>query len=530
MDMVRQNLKECWEAGIFTEVNWVIGVPGETDADCEEGVNLILENQKYIGRLANINPLILVNGSVYWIDPERHGIRFRTSKEELYANNPRYVPADAWYSIDPYIDAQVRKQRFENIVIRLHDSGFKVGAWAERVIADVKEARDRARAGGPRKPSDLTPATEEPTLLETSPAHKIWQYKKRYYAVPLALGDVDLKNAESARLEGVISADNETLLRVELEHAKSWADTRGQYDAQERQRIAGSLYRAGSAIGDERKDTVVAPRATVVALNGEYIAIEPDKLKAVLNPDPGADPVLVSAPRQGGPLYRRIAKVMLGREDIRSIWPSRQQPVAWKENSTPAVQTATILATGGTTRDLKTPVQARLPIRDVELFAVRANTKGAQPSMLTTFNEYKYNLVEYDGLFYGLPYGLEFDWDDPNSASLPGVVVAESAQQATRMIRDRSQGAGAKKPRAVAEKGSGPAGEIAKVPQLLSTIEDYNLVSYEGFVYGLPQALGPIDLTETDVIEMQGVIRDVSQQVVENEIRDLVAMRQQAAE
>ena len=116
VDMVRQNLKECWEAGIFTEVNWVIGVPGETDADCEEGVDLILENQKYIGRLANINPLILVNGSVYWIDPERHGIRFRTSKEELYANNPRYVPADAWYSIDPYIDAQVRKQRFENIV------------------------------------------------------------------------------------------------------------------------------------------------------------------------------------------------------------------------------------------------------------------------------------------------------------------------------------------------------------------------------------------------------------------------------
>ena len=156
--MVRQNLKECWEAGIFTEVNWVIGVPGETDADCDEGVDLILENQKYIGRLANINPLILVNGSVYWIDPERHGIRFRTSKEELYANNPRYVPADAWYSIEPYIDAQVRKQRFENIVLRLHESGFKVGAWAERVIADVKEARDRARAGGPRKLSDLVAA------------------------------------------------------------------------------------------------------------------------------------------------------------------------------------------------------------------------------------------------------------------------------------------------------------------------------------------------------------------------------------
>ena len=280
VDMVRQNLKECWDAGIFTEVNWVIGIPGETDADCDEGVDLILENQKYIGRLANINPLILVNGSVYWIDPERHGIRFRTPKEELYANNPRYVPADAWYSIEPYIDAQVRKQRFENIVLRLHDSGFKVGPWAERVIADVKEARDRARAGGgPRRHSDLVAPAEQPTLLETTPTHKLWHYQKRYFAVPLALGDVDVAKPETAGLEGVISAENETVLRIELEHAKSWADTRGQYDAQERQRIAGSLYRAGSAIGDERKESAVAPRATVIALNGEYIAIEPDKTR-----------------------------------------------------------------------------------------------------------------------------------------------------------------------------------------------------------------------------------------------------------
>src|SRR5579871_3396310 len=145
VDMIRQNLRDCWEAGIFTEVNWVIGVPGETDADCEEGIELILENQKYIGRLANINPLILVNGSVYWLDPEQHGIRFRIPREELYAANPRYVPAESWFSVNPYIDAQVRKERFERIVMRLHDAGFKVGSWAERVIADVRHARDQAR-------------------------------------------------------------------------------------------------------------------------------------------------------------------------------------------------------------------------------------------------------------------------------------------------------------------------------------------------------------------------------------------------
>jgi hypothetical protein len=55
-------------------------------------------------------------------------------------------------------------------------------------------------------------------------------------------------------------------------------------------------------------------------------------------------------------------------------------------------------------------------------------------------------------------------------------------------------------------------------------------VSYEGFVYGMPQSLGDIDLSEVDVIGIEGVIRDVSRQVVENEINDLMAMRRQAAE
>ena len=58
-DTVRQNLRDCHEAGIYSEVNWVIGVPGETEEDCEEGVEFILENKQYIGRIANINPLIL---------------------------------------------------------------------------------------------------------------------------------------------------------------------------------------------------------------------------------------------------------------------------------------------------------------------------------------------------------------------------------------------------------------------------------------------------------------------------------------
>ena len=62
------------------------------------------------------------------------------------------------------------------------------------------------------------------------------------------------------------------------------------------------------------------------------------------------------------------------------------------------------------------------------------------------------------------------------------------------------------------------------------SLEGYNIVSYEGWIYGLPMSLGNVDLMEVDAIGLEGVIRDVSRQVVENEINDLVAARRQAAE
>jgi len=143
---VRQNLKDCWESGIFTEVNWVIGVPGETEADCKEGVDFILENQKYIGRIANINPLILVNGSVYWIDPESHKIKFHGDPDEIFNKSDRYVPSRLWYSEEPFIDAAVRQKRFENIVVSLIDGGFDLGDWAQKIYTEVKTNTDKARS------------------------------------------------------------------------------------------------------------------------------------------------------------------------------------------------------------------------------------------------------------------------------------------------------------------------------------------------------------------------------------------------
>jgi hypothetical protein len=71
----------------------------------------------------------------------------------------------------------------------------------------------------------------------------------------------------------------------------------------------------------------------------------------------------------------------------------------------------------------------------------------------------------------------------------------------------------------------------SKDPILLGTMEAerYNLVAYEGWVYGLPQGLGDIDLAKVDVMEMQGVIRDVSRDAVESEVVSRSKDHRQAA-
>jgi len=148
-EMVYQNLKDCWEAGIYTEVNTVIGVPGETDRDIDESIELMVKCKPYIGRQANINPLMLVIGSVYWEDPDRFKIHFRKDRKELFEKYPTLIPHEHWYSEEPYIDQPVRLQRFEKIVKALYDNGFEMGAFASQVVKDVKEGRGADHSARP---------------------------------------------------------------------------------------------------------------------------------------------------------------------------------------------------------------------------------------------------------------------------------------------------------------------------------------------------------------------------------------------
>lgn len=482
-DMVSQNLKDCWESGIYTEVNWVIGVPGETEEDTDEAIEFILQNREYIGRLSNINPLILINGSVYWIDPDAHGIKFRQPRDELYAKYPRIIPSEHWYSTEPYIDSQVRKQRFERIVRALIAANFPVGPWAQRIIDAVE--KDVDGAGGIKirdVKSDPTAQPSDKEFLRAVGNHKLYRYGNRYVGVPSEL-DVNLDELVVGR-DGVVGGATETEAVAAIELAADWANSRGHFDPRKRQRAFGSEMRAGSFLGEERIGPAPA-RPVIFTFAGDRYAVSADELVKVTG-DPEAIALKSSPSAQREPM---------------EMWHSNR----WRRVFDRGVRKA---------RHLASAVRHKAP----EGWHVRSVTSiGAVPELLRTIGNY--NLVQFDGMFYGLPHGLPVDWVNDIVADLPGVFTADTA----RSVLDRINAVLAPHKSVAAapsRRSSGPMGDILHVPTEIGRQNGYRIVSYEGWIYGLPDALSGVNLVETDVMELPGVIRDVSRDVVEHIIQE----------
>lgn len=613
VEMVEQNLRDCWEVGIFTEVNWVIGVPGETDQDVTEGIDLILRNSKYIGRLANINPLILVNGSVYWIDPEAHNIEFKEPKDQIYAKYPRALPADQWYSTNPYIDAQVRKARFERIVISLHDSGFKVGAWAERIIEDVKLSRDQARtgggdgkngsfgeftiAGGDNSPhNESLPVDQQlieapshqvslekktfpgkiieikaeeaadheatkksaaapplfgvvglpPRLVKKTESHNVIFYNGWYFGVPRALADIDLTSPDASMLPGIIRFSNEEEVIVAIKESAQWANSRGHYDDQKKQREAGSYMRVDS-VGEITLKSELPPKPRIIRFGEIFIAVDQSSLVDAFKFNPfvyGEKSVNSvssrknSRPITGNTIIRRIAGYLPLSvvERVRGLIRKQSYssgitgPLVSKTDG----QLTTMLIKALVNRYIKQPVahlfnvsnlgstnrtsEIGFKVEGEDFSIVSIMTKDAQPELMWTIGAF--NIVKFDGVYYGVPHGASVDWESGDLLEIPGMLVGKNVADVIKEIDGISN-------ISLPENDSSIKGDQLAKEQVFSNeqewlgtmeLEGYDIYSYEGWVYGLPKILGIIDLTQVDVIEMAGVIRDVSRDAVESEI------------
>jgi hypothetical protein len=303
-----------------------------------------------------------------------------------------------------------------------------------------------------------------PRLVRSAGDVRIVEFRGRYFGVPQYLGpleQVDLTRPDAIPA-GVLVADSDAALEAEIEYVARWANSRGQIDAQESRSPDDTPFRAGSALG-EHEISVLASGYTIVRGRGEVYAIKSQDLAQLGRPEHAADD---------------------GRK--------------------------TDAAVGVTVSS--------------------AISEGALTQALGIVNDYM--ILFLDHMFYAIPrLIMQAAARDKRLAGLPlhqqpGVIAGPSYPDVLNRIgwrRERRLRSGATAPGkspATAGLGDGRDQPAGGVPRIVRSLQGYDIIAYEGWFYGVPQSLGPVDLTQTDALSLPGIIADVAQTSVETEIAD----------
>ncbi len=495
-EIVAQNLRDCSNAGIFVEVNWVIGVPGETENDIDEGIEFILKNQKYIGRLANLNPLILVNGSVYWLNPSDYDLHFKEPWEELKAKFPRAIPAGLWWSENPLIDSSVRQYWFQKVVRELYISGFPIGDWAKQVIEDVELRKDGVRSDGSKvieevASSDLNltsnsqqtlpvlelssdslakpPNTKNFERIDSYNGYALYFSENIFYAIHESVSTNE-SNLDSI---AIFKASKITSLQKMIDDALTWANSRGAYPETDKSNIM-------------RADSNLARPQIVPEIENSLENL----LRVNNNTFLGVD---LSQSFQD----TFDSKIILNRlERILRKINKRKSLKIFKE-------------TIGRFFFSKIVLNADRVV-EVELFS-----KGATPELVASWDDERINIVRFDNFFYVVPHGLSINFENLEKSALQ-IQKFTRSKNLGDLYEKLELGLRNKPSHEVKSQGSLASGEIFNLPKLVKTMDDHNIVGYEGFYYAIPHSLGEVKLDKMDAVEDVRIFKDVSLYAVED--------------
>jgi hypothetical protein len=285
----------------------------------------------------------------------------------------------------------------------------------------------------------------------------------------LALGEPDFEYQDVSKLPGVIADTAEAALLTEIKISKEWADSRGHYEVQKRDQAPTC------DIGDDLAE--FDPPKEVVDWRADYEAQRRQRVAGS---------------------YMRVSSA--AEEIEHSDAFIGESEFVRSRHGLFAVPREALAAIG-------------MPQVPRVLYAV---SEGASADPLTTIGNY--NLVEFDGTFYGIPQGLPVDWNDLATLEPDAVFKCASAKELVERVSQVTARRIDDRVHVRTQRSFGPAAVISHLPRLLKSVGNYNLVSFEGWIYGIPQSLGPIDLEQVDVMEWPEVIRDVSEDVVESEI------------
>lgn len=118
----------------------------------------------------------------------------------------------------------------------------------------------------------------------------------------------------------------------------------------------------------------------------------------------------------------------------------------------------------------------------------------------------RYNIVKFSGVVYGVPHGVPIDWKKDALEKVPGMIVGPSVDHVEKSIKNLPY---QKEPIEAA-----PTGGVLAEASLVTVIGHYNIVKFNGNVYGVPHGIA-IDWHKDDLSKVEGMIVGSSVALVE---------------
>ena len=132
--------------------------------------------------------------------------------------------------------------------------------------------------------------------------------------------------------------------------------------------------------------------------------------------------------------------------------------------------------------------------------------KSHPPILVSSLDEYGFNIVSFGGDFFGVPYSLgSIDISQIDSQSLDELIIG-SSEEAVREGILKTLG--------------------YKTPELISSVDEFgfSIYSFEGRFFGIPHLFGPIDISKLNLNDVKGVIVDDSEDKVRLRICEISSL------
>ena len=107
-------LKRTRQAGIQTQLNVIVGFPGETEEDFQMTLEFLERNQRYISGFTSVNSCIVLPGSELSRRKDFYSIKF-----------PANMDPSQWF-IDQINTPEIRQQRLERLIQWIQDNNYDI--------------------------------------------------------------------------------------------------------------------------------------------------------------------------------------------------------------------------------------------------------------------------------------------------------------------------------------------------------------------------------------------------------------------